>query len=59
MKVGDLAYMSKSMLKMHYPKLGVVIGMKGVHYIIAFPNGVVQPFHPKWIREMPIEEHEV
>ena len=57
MKVGDLAHMSKSMLKMNYPEFGVVIGMKGVHYIVAFPNGVVQPFHPKWIKEIPIEEN--
>ncbi len=55
MKIGDLVYMSKSMLEMGYPEMGVVVGMKGNHYVVGFPNGLVQPFHPNWVRAISIE----
>ena len=53
MKVGDLIYMSKSMLEMGYPEVGVVVAMKGKHYVVGFPNGMVQPFHPRWVKDIP------
>ena len=53
MKVGDLAYMSKSMLEMGYPDIGIVVATKGDHYIVAFPDGIVQPFHPRWVKDIP------
>ena len=55
MKIGDLAYMSKSMLEMRYPEMGIVVGLKGKHYIVAFTNGIVQPFHPKFIKDKPVK----
>tara|TARA_R100000406_G_scaffold82536_1_gene64754 strand:+ start:266 stop:451 length:186 start_codon:yes stop_codon:yes gene_type:complete len=55
MKVGDLVYMTKSMLEMRYPEMGIVVGMKGKHYVVGFPNGIVQPFHPKWVRDTPLK----
>ena len=55
MEVGDLAYMSKSMLEMGYPEMGVVVGMKGNHYVVGFPNGMVQPFHPRWVKNIPVK----
>ena len=55
MEVGDLTYMSKSMLEMGYPEMGIVVGMKGNHYVVGFPNGLVQVFHPKWLRAISLE----
>ena len=55
MKIGDLVYMSKSMLEMGYTEMGIVVGMKGNHYVVGFPNGLVQPFHHKWVRAISIE----
>ena len=55
MKVGDLIYMSKSMLEMGYPDVGVVVAMKGKHYVVGFPNGMVQPFHPRWVKAISTE----
>ncbi len=55
MKIGDLVYMSKSMLEMGYPEMGIVVGMKGKHYVVGFSNGLVQPFHPNWVRAILIE----
>jgi hypothetical protein len=55
MEVGDLAYMSNSMLEMGYPEMGIVVGMKGNHYVVGFPNGLVQVFHPKWLRAISLE----
>ena len=55
MEIGDLIYMSKSMLEMGYPEMGIVVGMKGKHYVVGFLNGMVQPFHPRWVRDKPIE----
>ena len=54
MKIGDLAYMSKSMLEMGYPEIGIVVAKKGDHYIVAFPDGMVQPFHPRWVKDIPV-----
>ena len=55
MKVGDLAYMSKSMLEMGYPEVGIVVVKNDRHYFVAFPNGMVQPFHPRWVRDTPVK----
>lgn len=55
MKIGDLIYMSKSMLEMGYPEMGIVIGMKGKHYVVGFSNGIVQPFAQCWVRAIAIE----
>ena len=40
---------------MGYPEMGIVVGMKGKHYVVGFPNGLVQPFHPNWVRAISIE----
>jgi len=55
MKIGDLAYMTSSMLEMGYPEVGIIIGMKCRRYVVAFPNGIVQPFAQCWIRKEPIK----
>ena len=55
MKIGDLIYMSKSMLLMGYPEVGTVIGVKARCYVIGFPSGMVQPFDPRWVSKKPIE----
>ncbi len=55
MKIGDLAYMSKSMLEMGYPEVGIIIGIKSRCYIVGFPNGTVQPFNSRWVRKEPIK----
>jgi hypothetical protein len=43
------------MLEMGYPEMGIVVGMKGNHYVVGFPNGLVQVFHPKWLRAISLE----
>lgn len=55
MKIGDLIYMSKSMLEMGYPEMGIVVGMKDKHYVVGFSNGNIQAFHPNWVRAISIE----
>ena len=55
MKVGDLIYVTKSMLEMGYPEVGIVVGIKNNRYVIGFPTGIVQPFHPRWVRDKPIK----
>ena len=55
MKVGDIAYMTKSMLEMGYTELGIVIDVTDSYYLVAFENGNIQPFHPRWVRSEPIK----
>tara|TARA_E500000305_G_scaffold62179_1_gene49554 strand:- start:46 stop:231 length:186 start_codon:yes stop_codon:yes gene_type:complete len=55
MQIGDLIYMSRSMLEMGYPEMGIVVGMKGKHYVVGFTNGIVQWFHPKFVKDKPVK----
>ena len=55
MKVGELAYMTRSMIEMGCPELGTIIGIKPRCYIVGFPNGTVQPFNSRWVSEQPIK----
>ena len=58
MKVGDLAYMTKSMLEMGYSEFGIVIDVKDNYYLVAFENGNIQAFHPRWVRNDPIKRRQ-
>ena len=48
-KVGDLVFMHTSMTKMNYPAYGTVIRTKGGRFYVAFPCGLIQVFHPRWL----------
>ena len=56
MKVGDLAYMTRSMLEMGYPEIGIVVDITDDYYLVAFENGNIQPFHPRWVRDTPLKQ---
>ena len=55
MKVGDLVYMTKSMLEMGYPEIGIVVGITTRCYIVGFSNGIIQPFDSRWVSKEPIK----
>ena len=48
-EIGDLVLLHNSMIKMNYPEYGTVISKKGGRYFVAFPTGLVQVFHPRWL----------
>ena len=58
MKVGDLAYPNKMMRDLSYPEVGIIIAIEGGRYRLAFPDGSDQIFHPKWIKNHPINKEE-
>ena len=39
----------------NWEEIGTVIGIKARCYVIGFPNGMVQPFDPRWVSNKPIE----
>ena len=48
-KIGDLVYLHNSMLKMNYPEYGTIIKVRGGRFYVAFPTGMIQVFHPRWL----------
>ena len=58
MKVGDLAYLNKTMRELNYPEVGIVVAIEGGRYRLAFPDGSIQIFHPSRIQNHPINKEE-
>ena len=56
MQVGDIAYMSHSMINMGYPYFGIVTDIKGGRFIIYFHSGFKQVFDPRWVLNKPKKE---
>ena len=53
MKVGDLAYLNKSMRDLNYPEVGIVVAIEGGRYRIGFPDGSTAIFHPSRLEDRP------
>ena len=63
MKVGDLAYLNKTMRDLNYQEVGIVVAIEGGRYRIGFPDGSTSIFHPSRLENRPAtkkgKRHEV
>ena len=48
--VGDLIYPTYNMISFGYSFVGIVIGIYGGRYRLAFPDGTTQVFHPAHLK---------
>jgi hypothetical protein len=56
MKVGDLAYLNKTMRDLNYPEVGIVVAIEGGRYRIGFPDGSTSIFHPSRLENRPTKK---
>ena len=50
MQVGDLVQPTDRMRSFGYDKPAIIIGTYGARYILAFPDGSTQVFHPTHLK---------